>query len=74
MLCVGEALDVREDGGQDEWVRHQLRSALDGLDERFAERITVAYEPIWAIGTGLTADVTQVAGHDRATCARSSAR
>jgi triosephosphate isomerase len=60
VLCVGEALDVREDGDQDEWVRHQLRSALDGLDERFAELITVAYEPIWAIGTGLTADVTQV--------------
>jgi len=53
-------------------VRHQLRSALDGLDERFAELITVAYEPIWAIGTGLTADVTQVAAmmaHVRATLA-----
>jgi triosephosphate isomerase len=60
VLCVGEALEVREDGDQDEWVRHQLRSALDGLDERFAELVTVAYEPIWAIGTGLTADATQV--------------
>jgi triosephosphate isomerase len=60
VLCVGEALDVREDGEQDDWVRHQLRSALDGLDERFAEQLTVAYEPIWAIGTGLTADVEQV--------------
>jgi triosephosphate isomerase len=60
VLCVGEALDVREDGDQDEWVRHQLRSALDGLDERFAELITIAYEPIWAIGTGLNADVGQV--------------
>ncbi|HXC19572.1 MAG TPA: triose-phosphate isomerase, partial [Acidimicrobiales bacterium] len=60
VLCVGEALDVREDADQDEWVRHQLRSALDGLDERFAEQVTVAYEPIWAIGTGLTADAEQV--------------
>jgi triosephosphate isomerase len=60
VLCVGEALDVREDGEQDDWVRHQLRSTLDGLDERFAEQVTVAYEPIWAIGTGLTADVEQV--------------
>jgi triosephosphate isomerase len=60
VLCVGEALEVREDGDQDEWVRHQLRSALDGLDERFTEQITVAYEPIWAIGTGLTADAEQV--------------
>jgi len=60
VLCVGEALEVREDSGQDEWVRRQLRSALDGLDERFAEQVTIAYEPIWAIGTGLTADVEQV--------------
>jgi triosephosphate isomerase len=60
VLCVGEALDVREDGHQDEWVRRQLRSALDGLDERFAEQVTIAYEPLWAIGTGLTADVEQV--------------
>jgi len=60
VLCVGEALDVREDGDQDEWVRRQLRSALEGLDERFAELVTIAYEPIWAIGTGLTADTDQV--------------
>ena len=60
VLCVGEALDVREDGDHDEWVRRQLRSALDGLVERFAEQVTIAYEPIWAIGTGLTADVAQV--------------
>jgi len=47
VLCVGEALDIREDGDHDEWVRRQLRSALDGLDERFAELVTIAYEPIW---------------------------
>ena len=60
VLCVGEALEVREDGEQDDWVRHQLRSALEGLDQRFADQVIIAYEPIWAIGTGLTADVTQV--------------
>jgi triosephosphate isomerase (TIM) len=60
VLCVGEALDVREDADQDEWVRRQLRSALEGLDDRFAELVTIAYEPIWAIGTGLTADTDQV--------------
>jgi triosephosphate isomerase len=60
VLCVGEALEIREHGEHDDWVRHQLRSALEGLDERFAEQVTVAYEPIWAIGTGLTADVEQV--------------
>ncbi len=60
VLCVGEALDVREEGDQDEWVRRQLRAALEGLDERYGELVTVAYEPIWAIGTGLTATSEQV--------------
>jgi triosephosphate isomerase len=69
VLCVGEALDVREEGDQDEWVRRQLRGALEGLDERFAELVTVAYEPIWAIGTGLTATTEQV--HEMMTHVRS---
>ncbi len=60
VLCVGEALDVREEGDQDEWVRRQLRAALEGLDDKYAELVTVAYEPIWAIGTGLTATSAQV--------------
>jgi triosephosphate isomerase len=60
VLCVGEALEVREEGDQDEWVRRQLRAALEGLDARYAEFVTVAYEPIWAIGTGLTATTEQV--------------
>ena len=61
VLCVGEALDVRTDEQQEAFVRAQLHSALDGLDERFHELLTVAYEPIWAIGTGLTASTEQVA-------------
>ncbi len=70
VLCVGEALEVREDGDHDEWVRRQLRSALEGLDERFSELVTIAYEPIWAIGTGLTADTDQV--HAMMSCIRSA--
>ncbi len=62
VLCVGEAPEIREESGEDEWVARQLRSALDGLDERFRELITIAYEPIWAIGTGLTATGEQI--HD----------
>ena len=61
VLCVGESLDVREIGGEDEWVRAQLTSALDGLEEKVRELVSVAYEPIWAIGTGLTASTEQVA-------------
>ncbi|MEO9180457.1 MAG: triose-phosphate isomerase [Acidimicrobiales bacterium] len=60
VLCVGEDHDVREDAREDEWVARQLRSALEGLDERFRELVTVAYEPIWAIGSGLTAAGEQI--------------
>jgi triosephosphate isomerase len=61
VLCVGEALEVRTNDEQEGFVRAQLRSALDGLEERYHELVTVAYEPIWAIGTGLTASTEQVA-------------
>jgi triosephosphate isomerase len=61
VLCVGEDLDVREENGEEGHVRYQLASALKGLDERYRELVTIAYEPIWAIGTGLTATSEQVA-------------
>jgi triosephosphate isomerase len=60
VLCVGEALSVREEDGQNEFISAQLHSALEGLDENYRELVTVAYEPIWAIGTGLTASTEQV--------------
>ena len=55
MLCVGEPEDIRIDGGQDAWVTGQLTSALRDLDPADLGRLAVAYEPIWAIGTGRTA-------------------
>jgi triosephosphate isomerase (TIM) len=60
VLCVGEDAAVRDDDGQDEFVRAQLVSALAGLEARFLELVTVAYEPIWAIGTGVTATNEQI--------------
>jgi len=61
VLCVGEALTVRELDEHDAFVAQQLRTALSGLEPRYRELVTVAYEPIWAIGTGLSASSEQVA-------------
>ncbi len=55
ILCVGEPLEVREAGGQLEHVLAQLTAALDGVPTDKAREIVVAYEPVWAIGTGLVA-------------------
>ncbi|MEO9138103.1 MAG: triose-phosphate isomerase [Jatrophihabitans sp.] len=52
ILCVGETLDVRKDGGQVEHTTAQLSAALDGVTAEQAESLVIAYEPIWAIGTG----------------------
>ena len=52
ILCCGENLDVRKEGGQVEHVTAQLRAALQGVSREQATSIVIAYEPIWAIGTG----------------------
>jgi triosephosphate isomerase len=52
ILCVGEGLEVRQAGRQVEHVLAQLDGALKGIPAEQAERIVVAYEPVWAIGTG----------------------
>ncbi|HEV3188289.1 MAG TPA: triose-phosphate isomerase, partial [Acidimicrobiales bacterium] len=60
VLCVGEDLAIRERGEHEAFVTAQLESALRGLDEKFHALVTVAYEPLWAIGTGVVATVEQV--------------
>lgn len=55
IVCVGEMLAEREAGNAENAVKTQLLAALDGLTVSDLERIIIAYEPVWAIGTGVTA-------------------
>jgi len=59
ILCVGETQDERESGQTETVVRRQLVAGLEGVDRADVTRVTVAYEPVWAIGTGLTASPEQ---------------
>ncbi|HXG84012.1 MAG TPA: triose-phosphate isomerase [Pyrinomonadaceae bacterium] len=59
IVCVGEKLDEREAGKAETVVKTQLHGALDGLTVSDMERIIIAYEPVWAIGTGQTATPEQ---------------
>ncbi len=54
-LCVGEKLSEREEGKAGKVVESQLASALAGTGREDMQRVTIAYEPVWAIGTGKTA-------------------
>lgn len=55
ILCVGETLDEREADRVETVVRMQLTGGLAGVDSSLLPRVTIAYEPVWAIGTGKTA-------------------
>ena len=55
MLCVGETLDEREAGHTEAVVLRQLAAGLGGLDNAQVASVVIAYEPVWAIGTGRTA-------------------
>ena len=72
ILCVGERLEEREAGQTREVVTRQLNAALEGLAAADLARLTVAYEPVWAIGTGRTATpeaAQQVHAHIRSLAA-----
>ena len=59
ILCVGETLEQREQGITIDWVAMQTKIALGGVSEEELKRIIIAYEPVWAIGTGKTATAQQ---------------
>ena len=55
IVCVGETLEQREEGKAEEIITTQTQKALDGLTHEQIQNTIIAYEPIWAIGTGKTA-------------------
>ena len=59
IVCVGEVLEDREDGRTEAVLEGQLRGSLEGLTEGDLEEMTIAYEPVWAIGTGRVATIEQ---------------
>ena len=59
ILCVGETLEQREQGITSELVSMQTKIALCGVSEEELKRVIIAYEPVWAIGTGKTATAQQ---------------
>jgi triosephosphate isomerase len=59
IFCIGEVKEEREAGKQNEVVKAQLEGSVFGLSAEEWKNITLAYEPVWAIGTGLTATSEQ---------------
>ncbi|WP_246942566.1 triose-phosphate isomerase [Bacillus pinisoli] len=72
IVCCGETLEQREAGQTNEFVGGQIQKALAGLTEEQVKETVIAYEPIWAIGTGKTAsaeEANEVCAHIRQTVA-----
>ena len=59
VLCCGESLKQREDGITFDFIRSQIKIAFRGLSKEDAKKVVIAYEPIWAIGTGKVATSEQ---------------
>lgn len=59
IMCCGESLEQRESGITEEWVSIQIKRGLEGIEPEQVRRVVIAYEPIWAIGTGRTASPEQ---------------
>ena len=74
IICCGEPEEVRESGDAEEYVLDQLRASLPEKLDDAGERLTVAYEPIWAIGTGRVATLDDIEAMHRAIYAFLQAR
>ena len=60
IVCVGETLDKRQSGLTEAVLRWQISCALNGVEQESSQSLIIAYEPVWAIGTGSTATPAQV--------------
>jgi triosephosphate isomerase len=72
IICCGETLEQRDNGETNQYVGGQVQKALTGLTEEQVKESVIAYEPIWAIGTGKTAsaeEANEVCAHIRQTVA-----
>ena len=65
VLCVGETLEQRQAGQKENVVRRQLEAGIGGLDPTSVQQVVIAYEPVWAIGTGVNATPSDAAGMHR---------
>lgn len=73
IVCIGEGLEIREAGDQVEYNLEQLRGSLKGLSAEDISKVVIAYEPVWAIGTGRVAtpsDAQEVCGAIRSELAK----
>ncbi len=61
IFCVGEKLEEREAGRTEEVISKEIRIALDGIPREVLDHIIIAYEPVWAIGTGVAASPDEAA-------------
>ena len=60
ILCIGETAKERDSGKTDDVIREQISSALEGIPKEDASRLSLAYEPVWAIGTGRAATAEMI--------------
>jgi triosephosphate isomerase len=74
IACIGEQLSEREEGRTEETLRNQVRTMLRNVTDAEAQKIVIAYEPVWAIGTGRTAtpdvaaEAHAIVRHELAAC------